>query len=110
MVIQWKEAASLDWKPKNVRKRDGKQHPERCTFGRLEDESICSLCGFCFNPRKHILLTRILGSDMSSGIREIRGGHLLLETHLMGKEQAVDIITGDGIYQSSQGGNQWIKL
>jgi hypothetical protein len=31
----------------------GIQH--RCTYGQWEDESICSLCDFCFNLRRHIL-------------------------------------------------------
>jgi hypothetical protein len=38
---------------------------------------------------------------MSSGIGDIYVGQLLLEAHLMGEEQAIDIISGDGINPSS---------
>jgi len=46
-------------------------------------------------------IARVLGSDMSSGIGDIYVGQLLLETHLMGEEQAIDIISRDGINPGS---------
>jgi hypothetical protein len=46
-------------------------------------------------------IARVSGSDMSSGIGDIYVGQLLLEAHLMGEEQAIDIISGDGINPSS---------
>jgi hypothetical protein len=49
-------------------------------------------------------------SYMSSSIGKIRGGHLLLESHLMSHEKAVNVITRDGIYASSYRGNQGIEL
>jgi hypothetical protein len=55
-------------------------------------------------------VARIASSNMGSNIGEIRGGHLLLESHLMSQEKAVNIITGDGVDVSSDRGNQGIKL
>jgi hypothetical protein len=46
-------------------------------------------------------ISRVSGSDMSSGFGDICAGQLLLETHLMGEEQIIDIISGDGINPSS---------
>jgi hypothetical protein len=46
-------------------------------------------------------IARVSSSDMSSGIGDIYVGQLLLEAHLMGEEQAIDIISGDGINPSS---------
>jgi hypothetical protein len=55
-------------------------------------------------------VARIASSNMGSNIGEIRGGHLLLESHLMSQEKAVNIIMGDGVDVSSERGNQGIKL
>jgi len=52
----------------------------------------------------------VASSYMSSSIGEISGGHLLLELHRMGQEKTVNVITRYGIYASSYGGNQGIKL
>jgi hypothetical protein len=50
-------------------------------------------------------IARVSGSDMGSGIGDICVGQLLLEAHLMGDEQTIDIISGDGINPSSDWGD-----
>jgi hypothetical protein len=55
-------------------------------------------------------MASVASSYMSNSIGEISGGHLLLESHLMGQEKTVNVITRNGIDASSYGGNQGIKL
>ncbi len=49
-------------------------------------------------------------SYMSSSIGKSRGSHLLLASHFMSQEKAINVIMRDGIYTSSYRGNQGIEL
>jgi hypothetical protein len=46
-------------------------------------------------------MASIASSDMNSSIGEICGCLLLLKSHLMTQEKAINIIIGDGVYASS---------